>query len=588
MIKISNKTTISNINKYISLQVSKGLSLHNIMEEDNLLHNLYNANKIDLIEKIAHIYGKESVNIVDNQGRNLLHKSIRVNKSITFRLIKCGVYLDKLNNKGYAPFHTICECYNEDDLKEIASLTNIKSIINLKSKMKDTPIMISIIVGNYPVTDFLLKFKPNLSIVNIYGNNCLFIAVIMKHKKIVERLLKTKFNFPTINTSKINIFDMAYITHDNKITSLIEESYLKKDKVIEIDAKDQCHICESLLIEPIILKCNHRYCMSCFLMSNPSTVGDDLSCPFRCESGNLTRNNISINKEKVNELNNKYDKSLIENRVNIYYFNRAYILLSQLGILYNDFSIIIYKGGFEFKLKYSDKKIKIKVKINLYVPTITNIANNIMKLLLEANNPPSKVGIGAIYIKDDYVYSDIDIPITYLNSDTLEKILDSIIIPIQTLISSITTFANVIPININLPILQNIEKEFLRKPKLTDILEDLHNTKFLNKSQNLSSSSCLNVEIATDNCFVELSKIVGLVAIDHSNTYNFLLSYRPPIFEKIHNVRISTDKQTGIVYIHAIIIYAFSTINVIQEQYNLMEEISEVVKEAIKVNCQQP
>lgn len=585
MIKITDKTSIININKHIASQILKGNTITDIMKQDNLLHNIYDADRMDLIEDLYNIYGSICLNIQDDYGRNLLHRSIRINKKNTIKFVKMGMRLDVLNNKGYAPIHMIAECYDEETIKEISRVNNINSVINSLSKFKDTPLMIASTVGNIESVRALLRLKPNLSLKNGYGNNCLFIAVMMKHYEIVKLLLQTNYQFSIVNDKKLNIYDIATIVHDLPISNLLANSHLKKVKTIEVEEKYRCTICDMLMIEPITLKCSHRYCMSCFLMSNTNIEeGNPLQCAYRCNIGKCSSDDLSVDKELMEDIKNNHNDSVIDNRLNVYYYSRAYLSLSSLGLVYDNFTTILYKGGLEFNLVYVNKMIKIDVKTNIILPQVHNVSNNIMKMLLESNKAMERIGIGATYIKDDIVHISIDIPTTYLDSELLDKLIDSFITPLQTIVASAHMFANLMPISISLPILQNIDKDLIRKPKMIDILDSLKDIPSGLKILPDNNRS-VTVEISNDNCFIELTKIVGKIDTEYYPSYKYILSYNRDIFKELHNGRLSINKITGVISLHSIIIYAMAHSEVIKEQYNLLDKISDILSRAIMINC---
>lgn len=593
MIKITKKTTINEINSYITRGIANGKKVIEIMKEGNFLHNIYHGNRIDLIHDISLTYGKEIINIIDNNGNNLLHLSIPIDIVNTNHLISYGVRLDIKNNLGTTPFHMICANYNSSALEYILNtIDNIKMMLSLRDIKGNTPLHAAIKAENVDIIKSLLKYRPNLSITNDNGDNVLFSAVRRQNTKIVELLLSTNYKFNHIHRDKITITDLAMVDSNSQILKLLEKykmpTYITDD---QIHNEHKCNICDSLLINPTKLNCKHKYCMSCFLLGNNDTSTDKLLCPFRCAS-DITRSTVKIDTSLAELIAKKYPKDIIQHRYNLNNITKAHMVLSKLDTVSDNLGVTLYRGGLEFYIRYINKNIKITVKTGIWLPNIMTVQNNIMKLLLDANNPTGKLGVGSLYLgHDNMIYNDIDLPITYLNTNVVEKLLDSIILPIQTLIASINTFSSVVPININLQILQDIESEFLRKPKLVDVLEDIHNIKFSGvdlKDVNMSNiTKTIDINISPDNSFVELSKVIGRVDINHIHTYKYLLSYRSSTMEKVHNARISVDKQTGAVSFISIIIYALSDINIINEQYSYIEEVSSTLQQAIRVNCKQ-
>tara|TARA_B110000908_G_scaffold172319_1_gene239006 strand:- start:2710 stop:4470 length:1761 start_codon:yes stop_codon:yes gene_type:complete len=585
MIKITKKTTINELNRFITKGVLDGKKVFEIMKKNDFLHTIYNSNRIDLIHELSVIYGKEVVNIVNDNGNNLLHLSVLVDASITAELIRIGVRIDIQNKAAVTPFHVMCITYDKFELEHVLNMVDDpKKLLTLRDGDNNTPLITAVKVGNVSIIETLLKYKPNLGVTNNNGDNVLFVAIKIQNHRIVELLLNTGYKFNQLHKEKLTPADVATIVPSSQIAALMEKhkisTYIRDD---QIDIDDRCNICDYLMIDPVHLKCKHQYCMSCFLLANIDTTKDELLCPFRCNC-DITRDTIRINNKKADKIRNNYSSDIINHRINLGYISKAYLILSKLGNVSDNMSVQLYRGGMEFLIRYIEKRIKITIKMGIWLPNVVNVQTNILKLLLDANNPPTNIGIGSLYMEsDNMIYNDIDIPINHIKIDSLERLLDGVIIVVQTLVASINTFSNIVPININLPILPNIDSEFLRKPRLVDILEDLHGTSMTNSKLNTS----IDVNISPDNCFVELSTLVGRIDINHTHTYKYLLSYRPPIFDKIHNARISVDKQSGMVNFLAIIIYGLSDSNTISGHYSTIEEASNTLQQAIKVNCRQ-
>ena len=97
----------------------------------------------------------------------------------------------------------------------------------------------------------------------------------------------------------------------------------------------------------------------------------------------------------------------------------------------------------------------------------------------------------------------------------------------------------------------------------------------------------IDINISSDNGFVEVIKIVGRVDHEHIPSYKNLLSYRTSNFDKIQNARISVNKLNGIITFHSIIVYGLCHATCITDQYFVFESEVNKLQEFIKVYCKQ-
>lgn len=595
---IHKKTTIADIDKHIAKAIQKGSSLIDIVShKSNLIHTIYHSNRLDLLAEIRHKYGKEVINSADFLGNNLLHLSAPIDSIITKTLIDLDINPCQANIYGLSPFQIMCSEYTGTELEYIISKAQPYSPLSYRYTDGSTALMCAVKAGNHSGVESILKYDNcNVEATNNNGDNALIIAVKKNDEKMVRLILKTirkssKKYYQ--NGNRISPYDIASITGSMSIMNLLEEHNFKPS-IAEKDVKDadKCAICDQLMLDPVILKCPHKFCMGCFLLSNGNNQEEKLLCPYRCENPNLSRATVKIDHIRQQKITENYSKKLVQKRAKLNYLNKAYLVMSKLGTVAEDMSLRLYKGALEFYIKFNENRLRIDIKTGIWIPDIPTTQCNMLKLLLAINQPSSKIGIGSLYLgADNMVYCTIDLPLAYLNTDSLDKLLDGIVLPIQTLIASIGTFINVSVVNLNISILQNIESEFLRIPKLADVLFDLHN---IDQDDLLTSASFLSrtntivdVSISTDNCFIELSRVVGRIETNHTPSYKYILSYWPVEFEKIHNPRISVSKITGIVTFHSIVIYALAPNDTLTEQYSLIEDMSYKIQQSIKVNCRQ-
>lgn len=126
---------------------------------------------------------------------------------------------------------------NERKVMEILSFPGNRDLINYQGANQKTAIMEAASLGQLKIVEALLKFKPNLELVDSYGNTALLASLKLEvmhrnTKAIVQTLLKHKLNPDQKNVFGHNAFTLLLSLYERSAKSeqaIYIEDFLEKD-----------------------------------------------------------------------------------------------------------------------------------------------------------------------------------------------------------------------------------------------------------------------------------------------------------------------------------------------------------------------
>lgn len=138
----------------------------------------------------------ENINVVDEEGGNLLHEAIAYsNIPAAETLITLGINVDKANNDGLTPLHYAAQYKNYEAAKSIVLLSKN---INPIDKHGNSPLWTAVFNarGDYRMVDLFVRSGMNPNTKNLYGKSSLDFASQINEKELISILID---NAPGIN-----------------------------------------------------------------------------------------------------------------------------------------------------------------------------------------------------------------------------------------------------------------------------------------------------------------------------------------------------------------------------------------------------
>lgn len=200
-----------------------------------VLYNKYNILKILLSKPNINI----RLDIIDNDGRNILYNCIKYNYVklcellITYDLYNIGINIINLQDKnGMTSLH-YCILYNNETILKL--LLNKNASLSIQNNDGDNVLFYSVIHKNFNILTLLLSYVPLLDYLNKYNMILLQVLLLVSNNDLVKEVIKKTSNFNNKESIHgMTIIHQIAIYNDNNLFQLLQ-NYIHKIDINAID-----------------------------------------------------------------------------------------------------------------------------------------------------------------------------------------------------------------------------------------------------------------------------------------------------------------------------------------------------------------